>query len=108
MTIRNAHIAQSKINGLGTFASSPIKKGTRIIYNFDRCMINHSDTPNSKRTGKTDASSIIASRNIKEGEEITEDYNKLKRPPPIHETPAMEFLRMLQNLSAIAEILQAK
>ena len=108
MIISNSHIAPSKIHGLGLFASSPLKKGQEIFYKFDRCMMNHSDTPNTKRAGKTARSKIITIRTVLEGEELTEDYNKLpkKDRPDIIETEAMQFIRFLSNVSAIMNILE--
>jgi SET domain-containing protein len=93
-------IKPSKIHGLGLFASREIKKGERVNqgkadydnyrdewreyihktktpscnFVWKTCMINHADVPNTNR-GKH--FNVYANRLIKQGEEITEDYNKL-------------------------------
>ena len=96
----NTFIKPSPIHGLGLFAVADILKGEVIIqgkanmnefkaewihynkkekspsvnFQYGFCMMNHSDAPNTHR----DTEMIIsASRDIKKGEEITEDYNKL-------------------------------
>lgn len=101
MSSANSFIKPSKIHGLGLFAKRDIIKGDRIIqgladfsydkewvpyvkkfktksfcYNNGYCMLNHSTEPNTKR-GPEPELGIIASRDICNGEEITEDYYKL-------------------------------
>lgn len=107
----NSYIKPSKVHGLGLFASRDIRKGERIIHggpnwsfqkewieytktakerslNFhDKyCMVNHSEAPNIIRKGKN--LNMIACVDIKEGEEILEDYNKL----PDEQNPFKEGL----------------
>lgn len=108
----NTFIKPSRIHGLGLFAIMDIKKGQQIwqgvadfsakyldewiayerkwrvkSYEFyaGYCMINHSETPNTIRKGKD--LKIVAVKNIKAGEEITEDYNAL----PPEENPFIGF-----------------
>lgn len=97
----NTFIKPSGIHGLGLFAKRNIMSGEEIEqgsadyanylnewieYNktckkksfcFARgyCMINHSDSPNTSRLGGD--YNIYATRFIKEGEEITENYHDL-------------------------------
>lgn len=95
----NTFIKPSKIHGLGVFALTDISKGEEIIQgkadmdnyrdewiNYQKskqvsfcywqgyCMINHSETPNAERGGEY---IILANRDIKADEEITENYNAL-------------------------------
>lgn len=96
----NTFIKPSPIHGLGLFAKVDIAKGEKIVqgladfdtyrdewivyvkkwkiksfaHNNGYCMINHSKTPNTLRGKQME---IIASKNIKAGKEITEDYYKL-------------------------------
>ena len=99
MRVNNTFVKPSKIHGLGLFANKDILKGERIrqgganfdyrkewieyvkrrkvrsfTFNNGYCMVNHSDSPNTKRSGKM---KIIATANIRRGAEITEDYNIL-------------------------------
>lgn len=96
----NTHIKPSDIHGLGLFATYDIMKWDRIVqgyadfnnfqdewiryvkkwkiksfaFNNGYCMVNHSETPNTKR-GRNNF--IIACKNILIGDEVTEDYNAL-------------------------------
>jgi len=98
--LANTYIKPSAIHGLGLFALVDIKKGTEIMqgvanygfidewiaynrsgqlpsfeFNNGYCMLNHSKNPNTKRKGS--ALVIVASCNIKQGAEVTEDYELL-------------------------------
>lgn len=115
MSEANTFIKPSQIHGLGLFAKSDIRKGQRVVqgmadfsyqdewiryvkkwktksfcYNNGFCMVNHSETPNIIRRKSL---MMIASRNIKAGEEITEDYHKLPDSQnPFKGEDLMEFL----------------
>lgn len=96
MSKENTYIKPSKIHGLGLFASRDILEGEQIIqgradytkdtrswiewnkkkdpsyaFDFHYCMINHDPTPNTVRGKRM---KVIASKNIKQDEEITENY----------------------------------
>lgn len=100
----NTYVRPSPIHGCGLFAAVDIPAGTRIIHGDPRmegletewmhffmtktpsyrllagnmCMINHSKTPNCSRPGKTrKGQTMYATRLIKAGEEVTEDYYAL-------------------------------
>tara|TARA_B100000214_G_scaffold334669_1_gene277495 strand:- start:733 stop:1041 length:309 start_codon:yes stop_codon:yes gene_type:complete len=83
-------IGTSKIHNRGIIASNNIKKGEKIgtainnivlnglvnlniTKNFGR-LINHSWKPNSSLEYKNNTYIVIASKNIKKGDEITLDY----------------------------------
>lgn len=112
--ISNTFIKPSKIHGLGLFAKRDIFEGEEILqgvadfdyreewilylktikkksyaYNNGYCMVNHSETPNTKRN---ELDKIAASVTINQGDEITEDYNAL----PDNENPfkglSLEYL----------------
>lgn len=103
----NTKILPSNIHGLGLFAIVNISKGDTIeqpdkidlsndidkwikynrsgqkksfAYSSGYCIVNHSDTPNTKRGNDFE---IIAKKDILIGEEITENYNEL----PDNENP---------------------
>ena len=106
----NTFIKPSKIHGLGQFAKIDISKGEQIkqgLADFDRCrdewivyvkkwktksfahnngycMINHSENPNTERI---DDMGIVATKDIKSGDEVTEDYYAL----PDDENPFSGF-----------------
>jgi len=81
-------IKQSPVEGLGLFATEPIKKSTNlgVSHVSDRFMdngyirtplggfINHSNTPNCKTFVEGRFLSIITLTDIKEGEELTLKY----------------------------------
>ena len=86
-------VKESPIHGYGLFAKSPIKKGTHLgvshVYapGFEGShirtpvggFINHSDEPNCHKIESPEESmltyySLVTSRNIEQGEELTVKY----------------------------------
>lgn len=119
----NTYIYPSLIHGLGLFAAKDIEKGELIVQGSLNislgddawllylksnkrpsnqliggfCMINHCEAPNTVRVyvDGNEVGDVIASRNIKAGEEITEDYYQL----PNAQNPFMlsEFYKALED-----------
>ena len=90
-------IKESKIHGLGVYATDNIEKGTHIGITHYRVptipevirsplggFINHSDSPNCERYWEFDQdfetnwSRLVAVKDIKKGEEITLEYSMYK------------------------------
>lgn len=74
----NCEIKASVLDGFGVFAKYDIGSHERIEVpdNTERCFINHSETPNSFRSIRYESR---ANTTIKEGTEITEDYNLIPK-----------------------------
>tara|TARA_R110001583_G_scaffold27965_2_gene99382 strand:- start:2 stop:295 length:294 start_codon:yes stop_codon:yes gene_type:complete len=82
-------IKQSSVEGLGLFATKPIRKSKNlgISHVSDKWMdngyirtplggfINHNDTPNCKKFKEGRFLSILTITDIKEGEELTLNYS---------------------------------
>lgn len=122
MRVENTFVKPSPIHGVGLFAMHNIKCGEEIIHgwvdmnkNIDEwiqynktekhrsfslltggCCINHSDYPNSNREKYP---RVFATTDIKEGEEITEDYNLLPdEDNPFKQTPLIKALYELATM----------
>ena len=74
----NVKTFKSEIHGIGLFSIGIIKKGEAIKPSpfHTRCLINHSEDPNTERDENYNP---IAKRDIRIHEEIVEDYRLLPK-----------------------------
>lgn len=104
----DATFAPSPIDGTGSFAARKIKRGELIVIpenqKIDTFYLNHCFTPNSVRA--RERLGLIAARDIRKGEEITEHYGFLplfdqeipEMPFPVAELGWPEYWAMLRGM----------
>lgn len=109
----NIEVKDSKIQGVGVFATNPFKQGSFIGLAHTNGQPstelgryhNHSENPNAESVLIGNERYLITKKAIKNGEEITVDYRKqpeLEQPEDFNKTPQLtqqeiNFLKDIQN-----------